>query len=435
MTATIATAKPRISEAPDPRRGQFLTIALITAAVLGILVAAELTHIHYKVNTDPDFKSFCNMGEAVNCETVAASAYSEFLGVPIAVWGLFAYIMLLGLALAGVRRGPGGHSRGLPGLVFLWSLAGLAATGVMGYISVALIESKCILCMSLYVLNAIILALGLLMTRRLGGGVAASLGDDLGRARRVPVRSASILLALAAMTLGLIFGYPSYGLPAVDDLPLPEIPTAAKADQHCGAGYHTAEGFPALGNLAARVTIEEFSDYECPFCSRAHGVVRQIVAEYGERVRFVHRHFPLDQACNSQLKRPFHQHACLAARAAICGDAQRRFWELNDILWANAKHLERKHLVGYAREMGLDVLKFEACLVDPETDVHLQRDIRDGVGWKVRGTPSFVINGKFVEGAVPPERFRELIDEALALCDEPTPAPGASDPGAPVTAP
>lgn len=409
MTAASGTDARR-ADGGDPGRGQGLAIALIVVAVASLVVAAELTHIHYKVNTDETFSSFCNIGDAVNCETVAASSYSVFFGVPLSVWGLFAYAVLLGLGLAGVRRSAVGGPAGFPGLVFLWGLVAFAVTGILAYISVTKITSLCLLCVALYLANTTALVLGFVCARRNGGGIGVAIARDLRRIARAPLRSLPILAGLLGIAIALMAFYPRFTFEV-------ETPPAVPgAEEGCGSSYHTADGFPATGGTTALVTLEEFSDYQCGYCRKAHALIRKLVEVYGGKLRVVHRHFPLDHACNSLVKRNFHDKACLAARAAICADHQGRFWDYNDVLWEKSPNLERKHLVNYARAMGLDVPKFETCLTSQDTEIHLQRDIRDGIGWGVSGTPSFVINGTFVKGALKEEAFRKLIDEALSAC-------------------
>jgi protein-disulfide isomerase len=426
MTGAATAAGAGRQGAP---RGQWLTISIILVALAGIVVSLELVHVHFKVNTDPDFVSFCNMGEAVNCETVAASSWSEFLGVPIAVWAIFAYVVLFGLALAGTRRVSGDTSyKGFPGLIFLWSLAGAAVTIGMGYISTALIASFCLLCAGLYVLNTAVLVLAILLARRAAGGLGKAIAGDLRRMLRAPVTAAATLLVLVAVTVGLVLFYPDVQATVTETAA--ESPAAVVEDT-CDQAGRTDEGYPLFGAPEGVVTIVEFSDYECGHCRKAHELVRTLVHEFHGKVRLVHRHFPLDNACNPRVPRPFHANACLAAKAAICADRQERFWDYNDRLFADQKRLEKKHIIQMARELGLNVPAFEACLLDPKTDAELRRDIRDGIGWDVRGTPSFVINGEFVKGARNEEGFRQLIQEALARCEQPA-QPAA--PPAPTTA-
>jgi protein-disulfide isomerase len=163
-------------------------------------------------------------------------------------------------------------------------------------------------------------------------------------------------------------------------------------------------GRPEKGGANAPVTIVEFSDYECPFCKRAEGVVDQVMATYGDKVKVVFRDFPL----------PFHANARPAAEAANCANAMGKFWEYHGKLFANQNALTVDRLNGYAVELGLDPQKFSDCLAQKPHAAAIDKDIEDGQKVGVSGTPAFFINGRMLSGAQPFEKFKELIDEELA---------------------
>jgi protein-disulfide isomerase len=298
-------------------------------------------------------------------------------------------------------------------------LVGLGSSAYSIYLAVVslfVLEKVCIWCMALYATNFLILAVAAVAVRRLGG-VRAVLAHDFRWVVSWPARTAGFL-AVFVLAGVVLLATASAWKPehAVIEPPLDE----------CGEEHHTSEGHPLLGEIEARVTIEEFSDYECGFCRRAHFTVRKLVERYDGRVRFIHRHFPLDQACNPIVTRPFHRHACEAARAAICADRQGRFWEYQDLLFANQRHLEREYLFVYARRADLDMDAFRKCLDARETKSYLERDIREGIGWRIRGTPTFIVNGVVYKGAMSEDKFQSVIETALARCEsEPVLTPAA----------
>ncbi|MDB4932733.1 MAG: Periplasmic thiol disulfide interchange protein DsbA [Myxococcaceae bacterium] len=165
---------------------------------------------------------------------------------------------------------------------------------------------------------------------------------------------------------------------------------------------------PSFGPANARVVIEHFSDYQCPFCSRVGPQVAQIRQRYGDRVRFVWRDYPL----------PFHPNAMPAAEAAQEAFAQRGnagFWRFHDHLFENQQHIERADLERYAQEQGLDMARFRAALDNHTHQARIRADMAaaDASGAQI-GTPAFFIAGKFVAGALPFEEFQRRIDAALA---------------------
>ena len=161
---------------------------------------------------------------------------------------------------------------------------------------------------------------------------------------------------------------------------------------------------PSKGPATAKVTIVEFSDFECPFCSRAAETVKQVEQAYGDKIRLVFRHYPL----------PFHQQAPKAAEAGACAADQGRFWEMHDAMFAHQEQLAPEGLKSLARMAGIDGVKFDACLDGGSKADLVKKDTEAGKQAKVNGTPAFFINGRVLSGAQPLEAFKEIIDAELA---------------------
>jgi protein-disulfide isomerase len=141
----------------------------------------------------------------------------------------------------------------------------------------------------------------------------------------------------------------------------------------------------ALGPESAPVTIVEYGDFECPHCKQAAGAVKLLLAHFEGRVRFVFRHFPLEE---------IHPHALQAAEVAECAGAQGKFWRMHDVLFEQQRRLELSQLYGYARDLELDMARFAAQMDD---EIHLQRvreHRRSGADSGVRATPTFFLNGR-----------------------------------------
>jgi protein-disulfide isomerase len=140
-----------------------------------------------------------------------------------------------------------------------------------------------------------------------------------------------------------------------------------------------------IGPEHAPVTVVEYGDFECPNCKQAAPAVKQLLSHFANQVRFVYRHFPVEQT---------HPHALAAAEAAECAAAQGRFWEMHDLLFDRQLHLKPAQLQGYAESLQLDMSRYAAELDD---HIYLQR-IREhmdgGNRSGVRGTPTFYVNGR-----------------------------------------
>ncbi len=162
-------------------------------------------------------------------------------------------------------------------------------------------------------------------------------------------------------------------------------------------------GAPSKGPANARVTIVEFSDFQCPFCVRAVGQLDAVLKAYPKDVRLVYKQFPLDS----------HSQAALAARASLAAHAQGKFWPLHDQMYANSRAIQRQTIITWAKELGLDMPKFLAALDDPATQLAVRRDFTDGANAGVSATPTIFINGKKYQGAIDPQSLLPLIAQEL----------------------
>jgi protein-disulfide isomerase len=165
---------------------------------------------------------------------------------------------------------------------------------------------------------------------------------------------------------------------------------------------------PAFGPKHAKVTIVEWSDFECPFCSRVVPTLQKIKETYGKDVRVVFRHQPL----------PFHANAKPAAEASLAAHEQGKFWEMHDKLFSNQKALDRATFEKYAQELKLDMGKFKAALDSGKYRAQVEADSAAGSAVGANGTPTFFINGRQFVGAQPFENFKQAIDEELAKADK-----------------
>lgn len=159
----------------------------------------------------------------------------------------------------------------------------------------------------------------------------------------------------------------------------------------------------------AKVTIVEFSEYQCPYCKRyVDEAYKQIMADYGDQIRYIFRDYPL----------PFHQHAQITAEATRCAGEQNMYWKYHDLLFEKAdewvSQTEIKDvLIGYSSQLGLNESQFRECLTSAKYTQSVKDDFALGQKMGVNGTPSFFINGRQLVGAQPYEAFQAIIEEEL----------------------
>jgi protein-disulfide isomerase len=162
---------------------------------------------------------------------------------------------------------------------------------------------------------------------------------------------------------------------------------------------------PAQGPPNAPIEMIEFSDFQCPYCQRAHPTIKQVLETYGNRVRLVYRNYPL----------PNHPNARPAAEAAQCANEQGKFWPYHDRLFSNPGKLGEADLKQGAAELGMDAARFNACVDSHKYKDVVDADIKAANDAGVSGTPAFFINGRPLTGAQPFEAFKRIIDEELEL--------------------
>lgn len=176
---------------------------------------------------------------------------------------------------------------------------------------------------------------------------------------------------------------------------LPELPPE-RVDVQIG-------GFPTLGDASAPVTIVEFADFQCPFCASMNPILREIVKSSNGKVKLVHRDFPL----------PNHRQAWRAAEAARCAADQQKFWEFQERLFQRSSALSESTFHEMALASSLDTATFERCMTDGRHTAAIRADIDEGRRVGVRATPTFVINGTVLRGAVTKTDLQNAVDAAM----------------------
>lgn len=163
---------------------------------------------------------------------------------------------------------------------------------------------------------------------------------------------------------------------------------------------------PVQGNEDAKITIVEYSDFQCPYCARAESTIKRLQKAYPGNIKLVYKNFPLS----------FHGEAFIAAEAGLCAHEQSKdyFWSLHDKMFADPKGLKRAGLKSKAFELGMDVAKFEQCMDSKKYYGSVNRDIAEGQKFGVNSTPIFFVNGIIVKGNKPFEEFVEIIESELA---------------------
>ena len=158
------------------------------------------------------------------------------------------------------------------------------------------------------------------------------------------------------------------------------------------------------GPANAKVTLVEFSDFQCPFCGRFLPSLQKLLSEYGDQVRLVYRHFPLDS---------IHPWARPAAEASECASEQGKFWEYHDALFAKQDELSEDVLKQIASDLKLNTNTFNDCFSSGKYRQEVEDDYQSGIAAGARGTPHTIINGTGVSGAIPYDQLKGIIDQLI----------------------
>jgi protein-disulfide isomerase len=224
-----------------------------------------------------------------------------------------------------------------------------------------------------------------------------------------------------ALTAAIIFGIGYvFALSAVkggaDDLSSTDIKSAVNAyyrQSLYGINPEDLKDAPYWGNKDAKVTIVEFSDFQCPFCRIAAFNIKPYLYEFKDKVKFVFVNYPLDNSCNKYMQGPMHQSACIAAEAVTCAGEKGKFWELHDLIFRNQKDLSLDKMIELGEKAGLDKDWLTACMGSGNAKAKVLNDIELAHKIYLTGTPSVFINNRILRLWRSPEVLRAIIKEEI----------------------
>lgn len=388
------------------RSRKVLTLVLLGLCLVGLADSAYLTWDHGSHKADPMGFEGGLCGTEGGCAISRSSPLSEVplpgtpLDLPISLLALGFYVVFIVLTVLD-HRGRQTFETATATSRLLFGLSLLSVVYSLVLLGYSLSQgSLCKFCVVLYVVN-----LGLLWA------TWRSLGEPLGRFFG-SVRSAALsrpaLIAAIAMATVVGSGYLVYR-GAVG-----AARAETEARMRAGASQVADVGRPMKGPANAKVQIVEFADFECPHCKIAFNTLEALAKDRPE-VSVQFKHFPLDQACNPLIDRPFHERACELAALTECAHRQGAFWEAAALMF-DADQTSRDELIAriaQAASTQVDTTELARCATSPEALAAVRADVDKGIALKIRGTPTVFLNGVQIGGAVPRPEFDRLIDEVL----------------------
>lgn len=351
-----------------PKKWQRLAVIL---AAVGFLISAWLQWLHIQTYLYPSEHSFCAVGQRFNCETVAFSSFSVFLGIPVAFWGMVGFAFLL----FAIDRRP---ALFLP----LSAIAALCLTILFG-IELAAIGSICILCASVHLLS-----LGLLAIAWRTRNLSATRAYLFANIRQLVI---DLLFPILALLAARLFAPPYWLLVSWQS----DLPFEQGVDE---------EGRPWMGASQAEPTVYEFVDYACPHCAVASMRMRLWMGKNPTKIRLVRIHQPrmrcVPAEANSQ--------RCIFARAAICAGMQHQFWEMDDWLFHHIPGKGHFDLQQAAQDLGLDLEAMQTCLDAEQTFQKAEQDASKARKLGIKATPQYLYQGEKLSFAQVMERLSKL---------------------------
>ena len=379
---------------PLPFPFYFWTLAAL--AMAGVLDSIYLSISHYRVYTDIAYESFCAISRSINCDTVSQSPYSIFIGVPVPIWGIIGYtFFMLFLPLAWSKEA---QKQKMWPILFFISLAFSIYSVILAYISTFYIHSYCMMCIVSFGINFLLLYYTWLVKKRFGkSGIIKGLMLDIGflwkKKKTIP-----IFLSTLCIVTFLIISFPSYWKfsPPVLSKTIPN-------------GI-TDDGYPWIGAENPELLIMEFTDYQCFQCKKMHFFLRKLVEKNYDKIRLIHRQFPMDHKYNPIVKEPFHVGSGAMALFAEYAQTQGKFWEMNDVLFAMVGSTNVLNIKKLAEKVGLDYRALSYSIKNSLIRYKVKHDIAIGMKLGINGTPGYVIDGKVYLGQIPPEILSRVLD-------------------------
>lgn len=383
-------------------------ITIATIAIVGIITTIKLAIIYYNANFNPyALSSFCSVNEFIDCDGIAKTPESQFLGIPLAYWGMFFYafvfLMLFAKKLKNFKlfkfmevfKNPFDYIASLGLFAFVVSM-------ILLCLSLFEIKKLCILCAFTYILN---LAIGCVATDFKNGGFVHSIKQsvlDFIDAIKVKKYLIAFIVVVAA-----IAGFLTYTRVTFKFAP------QVKRQMEFKEFKHKKNKFAVKGNLLgdenAKVVVYVYSDYQCPVCP-IHNAMMHKLAKEVKGIKIVHRNLPLDTECNAYLQAPFHQGSCIDAQYSIAAEKQGKLWEMNEILFEQKPQTEEEILKLVANK-GFDLDKLQEDANSLETQNELKKDIDFAYKHGIMGTPSTMINNEVYVGIKPYKEFKEWVEK------------------------
>jgi len=383
-------------------------------AAVGIVVSALSTHVHYRtVASEGGYRSFCTLSDTVDCTAVVLSPQSRLFGIPIPILGLFTYLVVFGLHLRTWKKDDLEFARSIS-LITLIGFGCTLYSAYLWYIVVTVIRRHCILCYTLYGVNAGLFLFGLFFAWRWGVSVVGMLAWEV----RSILENRVVAIGTAVLILACVAG--AFVMRNVQrTLLIQRNPMLAAVFDNSAQRLRVyLANIPTKGPDDAPVTIVEFSDFQCPFCRQSAHTLDRISEEFPGKIRREFMNLPLDKACNPFVAESLHGGSCRLALGGRVAYHEGKFWKYHELVFDHVGQWSDEALASLLVDLGVPKDEVDERLMDPEVRDSVVRQIKDANRLGVMRTPSFIVNGMLLEGNFDPWLWKRIIKVEIERAEQ-----------------
>jgi len=398
------------------KKGLLTAILLLSTAGLFLAYYAAVLTIKL-TTTGINGPSGCSYNSWLNCDTVLATDYARMFGAPVAWWGFLFYVWVIAAIIyAFIKRGTASGYGSILTVFFISSIAVLFSFFKM--YQLVTLGALCPVCAAMYAVNFGIFILAMKAARISFRQILNKLADYVKRLLirrndeyKTPHPSRYIVFVIWIFAMGFL-GMKYYENVAIKPAKSNVQAILSKHFLQAAVNINTFEA-PVTGKPESKVTIIEFSDFECPACRLLSDILKNILLDYKDNVSLYYMNYPLDKSVNTSLNNEIHKNAGLAALAGLAAQNQNNFWSYHYELFENQTKIDRDFLIQLAEEQGMNRDRFISDLDSEQTKLRLTQHIDEAKNTGVNATPFLFINGLKVEYWNSPEVIRAIIDEEL----------------------
>lgn len=376
-------------------------------AILGLALSVKLMGIYMDVNFNPQAQpSFCNVNEFINCDGVAQTDSAIFLGIPMALWGIFLYLFLLFMTFVD-------KIQKLPLLGFLKIFKNnssyIASIGVFTFFTSAILASisifklnmVCYLCFITYFINITIGFLARTPKKGFVYDIKTSFEDFFAAIKNLGYAFAFALCCCVFACFVIYVNKSNIFTPTVH--PKKELSTKALISKYKVSGN-------ILGNENGTVVVNIYTDYYCGHCKKQNALLHKAAKEM-TNILVIHHDFPLSAECNSKFaKGSLDKNSCLAAQYSLAAQEQDKLWDMADLLFENQPKNEEEIIALAKKIKGLDIEKLKQDAHSEKNVEKLKSNINSANRQAISAVPTMVINGQVHTGSM---SYEELVNILL----------------------